>query len=45
MLTLNGGLARRREIVLSAEGKLLVVLNALTPGILDRILYRALTRR
>jgi short-subunit dehydrogenase len=37
--------SRRREVVLSVEGKLLVALNALAPGFLDRILSRTLTRR
>lgn len=37
--------SRRRVVVLSAEGKLMVALNALLPGLLDRILAKALTRR
>ncbi len=37
--------SRRRELVLSPEGKLLVWLNALAPRLLDRILFHALTRR
>lgn len=35
--------SRRREWVLSAEGKLLVILDTLAPGLVDRILARALT--
>jgi short-subunit dehydrogenase len=37
--------SRRRVAVLSPEGKLMVALNALLPGLLDRILARALIRR
>ncbi|MBZ5640704.1 MAG: SDR family NAD(P)-dependent oxidoreductase [Acidobacteriia bacterium] len=37
--------SRRREMVLSPEGKLMVLLNAAAPGLLDRILGRVLTRR
>ena len=37
--------SRRREIVLSPEGKLLVWLNALAPRLLDRIIARALLTR
>lgn len=36
--------SRRREIVLSPEAKLMTVLNAIAPGILDRILGRVLRR-
>lgn len=35
----------RREAVLSPEAKLMVVMNALAPGILDRILAKLLVRR
>ena len=34
----------RREVVLSAEGKMMAWLNCWLPGLLDRILYRALMR-
>ena len=37
--------SRRRIVVLSLEGKLLLWLNALAPGILDRIIARFLMRR
>jgi short-subunit dehydrogenase len=37
--------SRRREIVLSAEGKLMVAVNAVAPGLMDRILNRALVKR
>ena len=35
----------RREIVLSAEGKLMNAVNRIAPGILDRILAKALVRK
>ncbi len=34
----------RREALISAEGKLMVVVDALAPGLLDRILAKALVR-
>ncbi len=37
--------SNRREIVLGLEAKLLVLGNTLVPGLVDRILARALTRR
>ncbi len=37
--------SRRREIVLSPEGKLLVWLNLIAPRLLDRLIAIALTRR
>lgn len=37
--------SRRREVVLSPEAKLMVVVNWLAPGILDRILAKILVRR
>lgn len=35
----------RRELILSAEGKLMNAVNRLAPGILDRILAKALVRK
>jgi short-subunit dehydrogenase len=37
--------SRRREHVLSGEGRLMLVLNALSPSLLDRILARTLNPR
>lgn len=37
--------SRRRELVLTPEGKALAWANALAPGLIDRILARVLTRR
>ncbi len=37
--------SRRREVVLSPEGKLMAALNAVAPQLLDRVLARALSRR
>lgn len=37
--------SRRREIVLSAEGKALVVVDAIAPGLVDRLLGRILRSR
>ena len=37
--------SRRREIVLSPEGKLMVAVNAVAPGLMDWILKRALVKR
>jgi short-subunit dehydrogenase len=37
--------SRRRELILSPEGKLMVVANWLAPGILDRILARVLVKK
>lgn len=37
--------SRRREIVLSPEGKFMAILNRWAPALLDRILWRALVRK
>jgi len=37
--------SRRREIVLSPEGKLMVAVDALAPGVMDWILNRALVKK
>jgi short-subunit dehydrogenase len=37
--------SRRREAVLSLEGKLMVVADALAPGIMDRVLHRVIGKR
>jgi len=37
--------SRRREMVLSAEGKLMATLNKFVPGLVDRLLARAMMRR
>lgn len=37
--------SRKRELLLSSEGRLMLVLNAISPSLLDRILARALNPR
>jgi short-subunit dehydrogenase len=37
--------SRRREVVLSAEGRLMVLVNALSPRLMDWILAKTLVRR